>query len=189
MAKRLAPGEKLYFVAVVPPEPQRTQLTGLKEYFREKYHSSKALNSPPHITLHMPFKWKEQKEQLPEATLQECCAAFKPFSLSLRGFGAFPPRVIFIRPEENFELLKLQKELSGLMRRRLNIFNADYKDRAFHPHLTLAFRDLKKDQFQLAWEEFQHRRFEMAFEVEGICLLKHNGKSWDVFRELFFTKV
>ena len=50
---------KQYFVALIPPSPVYEEAQALKEYFREKYNSKAALNSPPHITLHMPFFWKE----------------------------------------------------------------------------------------------------------------------------------
>lgn len=183
MAKNAAQDEKRYFVAVVPPEPLRAEITGMKGYFKEKYHASKALNSPPHITLHMPFKWKEERENEIASVLSLFCEGFHPFRVKLAGFGAFEPRVIFVQPVENPELSELQKKLVRSMRLGLNLFNGDYKDRGFHPHLTLAFRDLKKAQFAAAWEEFQKKNFEARFEVNSICLLKHIGHSWIIFKE------
>lgn len=66
----------------------------------------------------------------------------------------------------------------------LNLFNADYKELAFHPHLTLAFRDLKKPEFYKAWEEFKDRKFNAGFVVNSISLLKHDGMQWQLFKEL-----
>lgn len=51
--------DALYFIALVLPSPLYEEVTRLKEYFRDRYNSKAALRSPPHITLHMPFKWKE----------------------------------------------------------------------------------------------------------------------------------
>ena len=34
----------------------------IKQEFANRFNSKAALRSPPHITLHMPFKWKEEKE-------------------------------------------------------------------------------------------------------------------------------
>ena len=184
MAKKAAQDEKRYFVAVVPPEPLRAEITGMKLYFKEKYYASKALNSPPHITLHMPFKWKEERENEIVNVLSLFCEGIHPFGIKLAGFGAFEPRVIFVQLLENPELSKLQKKLGRSMRLGLNLFNADYKDRGFHPHLTLAFRDLKKQQFAAAWEEFQNKNYEVRFDVTSICLLKHNGHTWDIFKEI-----
>jgi 2'-5' RNA ligase len=104
----------------------------------------------------------------------------------LIGFAAFPPRVIYVQPAASLELHQLQKAVARAMRLSLNLFNADYQNRGFHPHITLAFRDLKKPRFHEAWEEFENKPFKASFPVVSVCLLKHNGISWDVFRELPF---
>ena len=56
--------QKLYFIALVPPEPIFTEVEELKNYFSQHFESSAALKSPPHITLHMPFRLKDDKEIL-----------------------------------------------------------------------------------------------------------------------------
>ena len=177
---------KQYFIALIPPPPVSDDALRLKNYFRDQYNSKASLNSPPHITLHMPFKWKEEKEC-------ELIDAFGKFSLGrpsfkieLHNFSAFAPRVIFIDVVSNDALSLLNKELHRFCKRELNLFNASYKDQPFHPHLTLAFRDLKKPMFEKAWAEFQERKFSARFDVESIVLLKHNGKIWEVCREFLF---
>jgi 2'-5' RNA ligase len=69
----------------------------------------------------------------------------------------------------------------------LNLFNAQYKDQPFHPHLTLAFRDLKKPAFYKAWQEFKEKKCEATFSVTEIVLLKHNGKIWNVYNNFILT--
>lgn len=175
-----------YFIALVPPSPVYDEALRLKNYFRDQYNSKASLNSPPHITMHMPFRWREQKENELIDSLKDFCLGRQRFKLDLFNFGAFPPRVIFIDVIVNDELAQLNKDLQRFCRRDLNLFNASYKDQAFHPHLTLAFRDLKKPMFLKAWEEFQERKFSASFSVDKLVLLKHNGKVWDVFREFGF---
>ena len=55
---------KLYFLAIIPPSPFYDEALRLKHYFKDEYNSKASLNSPPHITLHMPFEWKEKKEEM-----------------------------------------------------------------------------------------------------------------------------
>ena len=55
--------QKLYFIAIVPPSPIYDEALEQKEYFKAKYNSKASLNSPPHITLHMPFRWSEKEEK------------------------------------------------------------------------------------------------------------------------------
>ncbi|MBK5277935.1 MAG: 2'-5' RNA ligase family protein, partial [Bacteroidia bacterium] len=68
----------------------------------------------------------------------------------------------------------------------LNIFNAQYKDMPFHPHLTLAFRDLKKPMFEKAWEEFKSKEYSESFAAKHFTLLKHNGKVWESLKDFEF---
>ncbi|HTJ51600.1 MAG TPA: RNA 2',3'-cyclic phosphodiesterase [Cyclobacteriaceae bacterium] len=176
----------LYFVAIIPPSPIYEEALGLKNHFKEKYQSKASLNSPPHITLHMPFQWKEDKEDELLSTFEKLSPVVKPFKLKLSGFGSFPPRVLFIDVDKNESLVNLHQNIHQQCKRELNVFNANYKDKAFHPHLTLAFRDLKKPMYAKAWEEFEHKDFNTEFSVDKFALLKHNGKVWEVYKEFFF---
>jgi 2''-5'' RNA ligase len=68
----------------------------------------------------------------------------------------------------------------------LNLFHAQFQDLPYHPHLTLAFRDLKKQQYAEA-VEFKNRAFRYDFVTDKIALLKHDGKHWNVFREFLLA--
>jgi len=172
-----------YFVAIVPPSPVYEEALIQKEYFRDHYQSKASLNSPPHITLHMPFRWKEEKELTLVKKLEDFAGGFRPFRIQLDKYAAFPPRVIFMNVVRSPELDKLYLELKRFCKRELNLFNADYKEQPFHPHLTLAFRDLKKPNFERAWEEFSQREYNRSFTVGRVTLLKHTGKIWEAFKD------
>ena len=174
---------KQYFVALIPPSPVFEEALALKEYFREKYHSKAALSSPPHITLHMPFMWNPEKENKLISGLSYFARGYDPIKVCLDNFSSFPPRVIFLNVTESDTLDVLQRDLHRFFKREFNIFNANYQDKPFHPHLTLAFRDLKKTQYQLAWQEFSKKEYKAEFIADKIALLKHNGKRWDILRE------
>ena len=85
-----------YFLAIIPPEPIFSEAHQLKEYFKEKYNSKASLNSPPHITLHMPFLWKEKKETILLEKLKTFSSNQPPFDLHLQNYNAFAQRVIYI---------------------------------------------------------------------------------------------
>lgn len=174
---------KQYFVALIPPSPVFEEALALKEYFREKYAAKAALNSPPHITLHMPFLWNEEKEKKLFMKLHEFSRQWDPIKVCLDNFSSFPPRVIFINVAESDALDELQKNLHRFFKKELDIYNANYKDKPFHPHLTLAFRDLKKSQYVLSWQEFSKKEYKAEFMADKLALLRHNGKRWDVLKE------
>lgn len=177
------PAGSLYFIALVPPQPTFDQAWEIKEYFAEKYNSRAALKSPPHITLYMPFRMKEKKEAELVDELQAILREVRAFQIVLDGFDAFAPRVIYIDVEKTGRLSELYQEVRRKMQKLLHQDNADWKNRGFTPHLTVAFRDLKRGHFQEAWEEFRERPFTASWNVEDVCLLKHNGKKWNLYKK------
>ncbi len=176
-------GTALYFIAIVPPSPIFEQATLLKNHFKEHYQSKASLNSPPHITVHMPFEWKEKREAELVSKLALFSKGKQRIDLQFQNFGCFSPRVIFVNVLESEVLRNFQYELHRFCKAELNIFNAHYKDLPFHPHMTLAFRDLKKLMFERAWDEFKDKEFSGSFSADHFTLLKHTGKVWELFKE------
>ena len=170
---------RLYFVAVVPEEPVYSEVLAFKSEFRDRFKSSAALRSPPHITLHMPFQWQEKKEELLLSSLKNLAVLHQPFKIALEDFGAFPPRIIYIHVNESNALNTIQKEVNRNATSNWHIY-PQANSRPFIPHMTIAFRDLKKPMFTEAWQDFEQRKYKVEFTVSDLCLLKHNGKSWDI---------
>lgn len=174
-----------YFIALIPSEPVFSETEKIKLEISQKYDNKSSLRSPSHITLHMPFEIKQEKEEGLIKTLSE----FKfssSFDVQLKNFGCFEPKVIFINVVKNETLIILQKELVFHVKSTLNIFNQYEDKRGFHPHLTVAFRDLKKENFYLAYKEYQTKSFEASFSSKSFFLLKHDGKRWHPFKEFVF---
>ena len=173
--------KELYFIALVPQEPVFSSVMDLKLLVKEKYQSRRALNSPPHITLQMPFRWREDREEIIHDMLRRSASAVNRFRLILNGFGFFEPRVVYVDVEESTELEVLHESVKSKVKRELKLVN-ELGERPFRPHMTIAFRDLKKPMFYKAMEEFGGKEFSADFKVEDICLLKHNGSTWDIYR-------
>jgi 2'-5' RNA ligase len=90
------------------------------------------------------------------------------------------PRVIYINVVKTPELLALQKDLMACVEASLGIVHQVSKTRPFAPHMTVAFRDLTKQNFRAAWPEFRHRRLEFEFTASELTLLIHDGRRWNV---------
>lgn len=174
-----------YFIAILPPEPTFSEIEKIKKDISQKYNNKSALRSPAHITLHMPFEMKTEKEKI----LVQKISEFKfsaPFKIQLQNYSSFEPKVIFIDVVKNEILNVLQKELVFHIKSTLNIFNQYTDKRAYHPHITIAFRDLKKTDFYLANNEYKNKSFEDEFTANSFFLLKHTGKVWLPFKEFLF---
>ncbi len=175
-----------YFIALLPPQAIQDAASQIQQHFGERYASRKAQNSPPHITLQPPFEWSTA--QVP--TLEQCLSSFtcnqRSVPVGLSGFAVFPPRVIYINVLKTSELITLQADLAGYLESKLGIVDPVSKNRAFKPHLTVAFRDLTRANFKAAWAEFQHQPFEFQFTVPGLTLLTHNGQRWNAIADFSF---
>ena len=61
------------------------------------------------------------------------------------------------------------------------IFKKD--DRPFHPHITIANRDMKPSHFEQAWKHFSKMILKETFNSNSISLLKLNPGAWTVIAE------
>ncbi|MFM7328934.1 MAG: 2'-5' RNA ligase family protein [Bacteroidota bacterium] len=176
-----------FFIAIIPPQPWYDQVQQLKEQFRDEYGSRGALRSPPHITLHMPFQWPLRRMDELDGLLKVVAAGLAPVDLTFDDFGAFEPRVIFINFMDSPGLRAMQGTLVRQLRTGLYLLNANFRDLPFHPHMTIAFRDLKKDAFRDAWEKFRFAKFAGSFKVTSISLLQHDGAVWKIRQDYPLT--
>lgn len=177
--------KKHYFIALVPHAELREKIKELKLEMKERFYASHALKAPAHITLQMPFRRPEEEEETIIAGLTRFSSTRHPFDVHLNGFDAFPPRVIFVKVINHKPVVELHEAFQAFLRNELKFSDKEIMDR-FHPHMTIATRDLSKKMFHKAWPEFKDRAFEDSFLAESLHLLKHNGKHWELYREFGF---
>jgi 2'-5' RNA ligase len=174
-----------FFVALIPPQHIFDYTNQVKQHFADNYKSRGALKSPPHITLQPPFEWDEANVTQLEQHLKSFVSHQECVPVTLKGYGAFPPRVIYIDVLQTHELMTLQANLMIYIE-KLNICDPTAKTRPFTPHMTVAFRDLTKQNFQAAWQVFEHRQVNFEFIANSISLLLHDGKRWNVLSQFEF---
>ena len=169
----------MYFIAIVAPEKIDEQVLKWKNYFKENFGCTVALKSPAHITLIPPFWMNEELESDLIRSIQEFSRTKSKFDLALKDFAAFKPKVIFVDVVKNGLLNSLYQSFSDFIITE-NRFPIRKDDRPFHPHVTLAARDLYKKAFYEAWEVLSKEKYAASWIVNGISLLRHNKKNWDV---------
>ena len=174
----MQPSNPLYFIALVPPPSIYEEVTAFKQYAAQHFDSGHALSSPPHITLIPPFRWPENQYTRLRTSLTNFRFRAPSFSIKLLHFSSFPPRVIFIDVAENTALISLQKQLAQHFVQQLDIQHKS--PFGFHPHMTVAFRDLKKEVFPKAWAHFSEQTYQRVFSVDQLALLQHDGKKWQI---------
>ncbi|WP_044129574.1 2'-5' RNA ligase family protein [Rudanella lutea] len=174
--RKLEPPSSTYLLAVLPPSTIQDEVTAFKQQALERFKTGHALTAPPHITLLPPFR----SSRTDFSILHEFAAQQSPIDIQLKGFDRFDQRVIFVDVAPNEYLTSLQKNLELYAHYHLGI-EPEY--RPFRPHMTVAFKDLKRPAFPEAWAYFAEQPYDRSFTADAICMLKHNGSTWDVVEQ------
>lgn len=176
-----------YFIALVLEEESLEKVEALKMELFERYQLKGALRSPAHITLHRPFEWRlDREENL--LTVLEAFPFGPTLDLQVLNFATFPPRVVYAHVEPDAQLEELHKRLANYCKQQLRLFNETDDLRGFHPHITIAFRDLKKPLFYELEKEFQTRTLQLELRFLEFCLLKLD-KRWEVLKKFKKTEI
>jgi 2'-5' RNA ligase len=88
---------------------------------------------------------------------------------------------------ENPALKELHTQLTRYALRELRLFNEAEDERGFHPHITVAFRDLKKPKFYALKETFETEKIDGQFAYSGFSLLKLD-KKWEAYKQFTHKK-
>lgn len=178
----------LYFIALVLPPPLDEQVKAWKLVMQRNFNCNAALKSPAHITLIPPFRLEENSEEDLTGFLDSFASRQQSFSTWTHHFAAFKPRTIFIDVKPSHQLTFLKKQLDQAILNKPE-WNIKTDERPFHPHITIANRDLLKTDFAAAWQLVEKQEFIESWKAEGISLLKHNKKNWDVVHTSQFPMV
>lgn len=176
----------LYFIAILPTPEIREEVKAFKLYAKTHFNTARALRSPAHITLIPPFRCSSDQIDDLHAILNAFAKSTSSFYLKLKDFDCFKPRVIFVDVVENKALNKMQGQLLKEMMTQLNIETRNYY--SFHPHMTIAFKDLRKSIFPEAWQYFSAQKYERQFSVSSIFLLHWQSDHWAITHEYLSQK-
>jgi 2'-5' RNA ligase len=176
--------EALYFIALVPENPVQDEIMRFKNTAKINFRSSKSLNSPTHITIIPPFSISGNNQQKLENDLEKAVTNQSSLAINLNGFGHFGNRVIYVN-------IKTDEKITDLYSKVFKIFQPYFDDKnmrndKFHPHITVAFKDLLPEMFEVAWEYFSGKTYEREAIIDGITLLKLENKKWIEVKRIIF---
>lgn len=173
---------RMYYIAVVCPPQVNEKVLHYKIWMKEQFGCIVALKSPAHITIIPPFWLDEKREDELLLSLQSFSGKLPEVEIQLEGFDHFRNRVLFINVTENKILNDLKVEAENhFMESFAGCIKKD--NRPFHPHITIANRDMKPSHFEKAWEYFSKKEFSETFLVKTLSLLKLSTGKWNVIGE------
>jgi 2'-5' RNA ligase len=177
---------KMYFLAILTPQEVNAKVLEWKYYMREHFGCVVAMRSPAHITLIPPFWMNEELTASLESDAHSFSEQQISFKIELENFDAFRPKVIFlhVKPTEHLDKLRSELESHLLSQEKYPIKR---ETRPFHPHITIANRDLLRKDFAEAFGHFRKIAYRQSFMANEIVLLKHMGGEWESIQRFCFT--
>lgn len=169
--------KKLYFIAILFEPVIEQKVQQLKQAARDKFASKRALRSPAHITFVPPFHYPEQQISQLTALINRFPLTLKPITLC--GAGHFGKRVIYVRCDQHQHLRHYKQQLDNMLA-PYGIVKAESR---FHPHITIAFKDLKTERFAAAWHYFQSRCELGKSTAYRLAVLESRPDGWHVLTQ------
>ncbi|NER84100.1 MAG: hypothetical protein F6K42_32080 [Leptolyngbya sp. SIO1D8] len=173
--------KKLYLIAITLPDDLNGKILLIKQEIARDFHSKHSLRLPAHITLQKPFHYKDESFLI--KSLRTFRTSLPRFELKLNGFGAFTPKVIYVALEENNNLKDLYRQLQKWFISKAGFEHQELSNKPFVPHITVAYRDLTRQNFAAAWKRYKDKEFKAGFIVSTIDLWRHNGKHWEIIHK------
>jgi len=179
------------FLAIELPEPILKKIGEVQGDIRST-HTEVRWTNPEKIHLTLKFFGNIEESRIDPIfkSIEEPIRNTLPFSLKVRGVGAFPhlknPRVIWIGlVEEKGILTSFQKQIET----QLEKVGFQPENRPFHPHLTLGRMKSSRGKEELVERMEKHREEEFGiFKVERVILFKSDlrpsGPIYTPLREL-----
>ncbi|UOQ77079.1 2'-5' RNA ligase family protein [Hymenobacter sp. 5516J-16] len=130
----------LFLMALLPPEPIRSDIWALKQEMHQRTGSRNAVNLPPHITLIPPLRQPASFAAAAAASLREFGCAQKACLVGLEDFAWFQSRTLYVHVAQAQAVQQLHEALHHWCAMQLPAVPAP--TRPFVPHVTLATRDL-----------------------------------------------
>lgn len=178
--------QNLKLIAIIPPPEVYAEVRSLQEYIAHHWGPRHALRTPPHITIIPPIALNSAQTGWLFGMAYAMAGTLTPFQLELNGFDFFKPRVVYIRPIVSEPLQELHEIWQSALLSKMPHILDTYPQRPYHPHLTLAHKDVTRPQFDQMMLYFKNKPFHMHFTVDRFCILTHRDHGWEMEREYYF---
>jgi len=179
------------FLAIELPKPILRKIEEVQGDLRSTRADVRWVNPEKiHLTLKFFGNIEESRIEPIFKSIEEPIRNTLPFSLEVRGVGAFPhlrnPRVIWMGLVDGREaLVSFQKQIET----QLEKIGFQPEDRPFHPHLTLGRMKSSRGKEELVGRIERHKEEEFGdFQVERVILfksdLKPSGPIYTLLKEI-----
>lgn len=169
-----------HFIGVLLPEDLEATLENCRRYMNTAYGCKSGYGTPVHITLVPPFCLQEDfsTEDLKNGIEEYVLNRQLSFTARIENFNSFGDRTIFANVIQDENWTKLRDEiLKGILTACPGCTRKD--KRAFHPHATVANRDIPEGVIIKALESMNELNLVKDFLVDNITIFERKGGRWN----------
>ena len=167
-----------YIIVFLLRGKAKSKILRLRNKISNRFGVHEALKYPPHITLKYPFETSDINEVM--VFLQEFSNKCKKFEFKINDFSHFEKKCWFVKINDSGRIFKIRKSIvKGI--KEVGGISADKKDLNLPPHLTLAYKDIKK-QFQAIGRFLRKESISEEVKFDNITILKHSNNKWKTYR-------
>ncbi|WP_207423668.1 2'-5' RNA ligase family protein [Desertivirga brevis] len=178
----------LYLTAILLPSPLSEEIDDIRKEISSKYNVYAALKPPVHITLYRPLSIPLTTEKNLIQLLKPVAFMHNSFEQKLQNFDSFNNKTLFVHCVKQPILNNLQKDISAVFHKNKLDPDENKSNSSFHPHITIAFRDVTPEIFIPLWAEYKNRKLKRSFTIDRFTLLRHDGKKWQALEEFLLQK-
>jgi len=171
-----------WLIAFLPPPKIGSEILGFQKELEQHFGTVHAQKAPPHITVVPPFDADDYSISKLIRTFNKMEPPKPPFSVCLDGFQHFGQRTLFVDVAKNERFENFCKEIKKQFD-KLKITAQRKEKHFFVPHITIANKDLKKRNFQTAFQLFGEREYRRNFLAERLSLLQLTAGKWKVIED------
>lgn len=157
----------------------------LYHVFKNKYNSKGNFwFAHPHISLRSGFPINIEGLV---REIKELSKAIRPFEIVVDSWGTFEGKenAFFMEVKKDRKLSSVQKKVNAIVHKNCRVLDKIGEPKTWHPHITLAFRDLTKRNLEKAKEDFRDYHPKFRFKVHYIYLVKQLGPDkWGVWKKI-----
>lgn len=138
----------------------------------------------PHITLKAAFE--AEKISPLEEFLEDLSKDKGKSPVYIRGFGKFGSNTIFLEVNPSKQFLEFYREIHYFFKDKgLESSIYDNENKVFH--ITLANKELSKDELTLVWDYLTHKSVDREYLVDNLCIFQNEDyEKGSIYRRLEF---
>jgi len=159
------------WTGIIPPKKIFNEILRIEKVIAKKYKTYHILKSKlgPHITITCQGNVNGRDFKKIEKIVNEVSKETKAFKIKFRCIAKFyKKRVIYIKVLKSRKLDDLHKKLSN----KLKQFGKVRNHRTYRPHITIARKDITKENFKTIFKEFKNKKISYKFNVNKIYLAR-----------------